>query len=541
MLKTLLNMPELRLNNIEHIDTTFKISASSKSNRSKCTNCAKYSYAIHGRYTRTIVDLAVFENKTILYLVTRKFKCKNLKCPQKVFSEQLPYARKYARRTLRVSKTLELLSIELTCAQGSILSNTLMFPVSNSTLLRIAHKLPLPQIKQPKVLGIDDWAYRKGVSYGTILIDMETSTPIDLLDSREGSELKTWLSKYPDVKIVTRDRASAYSSAVNQACPDAVQVADRFHLYMNLSDALDKYFKSIGSKIRDVVRGEIGESSTCGVKHEQANKPGQQVSNASTAYNDSRLLKFNQVKELQKKNTSNKRISKSLGMGRATVLLYKGLEALPPRERSTTTNINSFTNHILEQLKIEGMKVKDIIKGIKKAGFNGKDTQAYHHINRIKKEFKIEALGFKEVQQQPVKYTRLLSAREMVKYIDLEYDKIQDPYERNYIKTLVQNISEIHIVKKLVQLFKSMLKTGIGNLQKWIQFIKKSKHKLYGLKSFANGLTRDFTAVQNGIKMKWSNGAVEGHVNRIKTIKRQMYGRAGFELLRKKIILSKTG
>ena len=118
---------------------------------------------------------------------------------------------------------------------------------------------------------------------------------------------------------------------------------------------------------------------------------------------------------------------------------------------------------------------------------------------------------------------------------------ITDYHERFYLQTLLDNITELRMVRKLVQIFKTMLARGGGNIRRWIEFVIRSKHKLAGLKSLARGLLRDIEAVHNGIIMPWSNGAVEGHVNRIKSIKRQMYGRASFELLRKKVILSQTG
>ena len=119
--------------------------------------------------------------------------------------------------------------------------------------------------------------------------------------------------------------------------------------------------------------------------------------------------------------------------------------------------------------------------------------------------------------------------------------EIIDPQERHYMQTILEDITELRIVRKLVQIFKTMLSRGRGNIKRWIDFILRSKHKLPGLKTFARGLLRDIEAIENGINMRWSNGAVEGHVNRIKSIKRQMYGRASFDLLRKKVILSRTG
>jgi transposase len=129
----------------------------------------------------------------------------------------------------------------------------------------------------------------------------------------------------------------------------------------------------------------------------------------------------------------------------------------------------------------------------------------------------------------------------LARYIGFNFTDIADHHERFYLQTLLDNIKELRMVRKLVQIFKTMLSRGCGNIRRWIDFIKRSKYKLAGLKTFARGLLRDIEAVENGINMPWSNGAVEGHVNRIKSIKQQMYGRASFELLRKKVILSQSG
>jgi len=252
-------MPFLKFQEIEYSDSIIRIYASVKSRRSRCPSCGKYSKRVHDYYFRTITDLPVFQNKTVILLRTRKFRCGIKYCSRKVFSEQTPDIIRYSRRTKRATKILETFAIELTGRLGSILSEQLHVPASSSTITRIAHGHQPMEITQPRVLGVDDWAYRKGVSYGTILIDMETSRPIELLPSRDGQVLKDWLLKYDDVKIVTRDRASSYAAAIIEACPNAVQIADRFHLLMNLSDALDAYFKSISMRIRSLITDKTNE------------------------------------------------------------------------------------------------------------------------------------------------------------------------------------------------------------------------------------------------------------------------------------------
>lgn len=546
-IKQLIGVPGLIVNNIDFSYSLVTIYASIKAKRGKCPVCEKHSNKIHDHYTRTISDLPVFQNKTTIFLKTRKFKCQNPQCSRKVFSEQTPYILRYSRRTERVSKLLDSLSIELTGKLGSMLSGQLLISVSRSTITRIAHKQQLPQIAQPKVLGVDDFAYRKGVSYGTVLIDMETSKPIDILPSREGKELKKWLLKYPDVNIVTRDRASSYSSAINEVCPSAEQVADRFHLLMNLSDALDKYFKSVNPKIKKLIKEKSNELLKKPDGHITANAKAKTTESISKVQKrveikvDQRQDVFNKVKELEAKGISKRKIARDLGISRNTVQSYLSLESLHSRISSKSTNIELFSQHIVARLNDQGYIMKDIIDEIYELGYKGSRTQAYHNINIIKEEFEIYTPDFAQIQKSRIPYIKPLSSRKLAKYIGSCPTVIKDPDDRKYLQTLLDNISELQVIQKLVQIFKTMIRTGRGNINRWIEFIKRSKYKMTGLTTFANGLLRDIKAVKNGIHMSWSNGAVEGHVNRIKSIKRQMYGRACFDLLRKKVILSQTG
>ena len=545
----LICLPKFTIAKIEHVNASITVFASIKSSRSRCPVCESFSSTVHDIYYRTVADLPAFQNSSVILLKTRKFKCQNPQCFRKVFSEQTPLTvRRYARRTNRVSTLLDSWSIELTGKLGSLISKQQLIAVSISTITRIAHRQPLPVIKQPRVLGVDDWAFRKGVNYGTVLIDMETSRPIELLSSRESADLKEWLAKYPDVEIVTRDRSGAYSSAINEACPDTIQIADRFHLLMNLSDALDTYFKSISQDIRRLIKDKTDEIAKLSV-HTDSGK--EKLNTAIPAIPvtveianipaDQRQDTFNKVKELQAKGIPLRRISKTLGISRNTVRSYFVQESLAPKIHTKSTNFDVFTSHILNRLNTEENKIKKIIDEIVEMGFDGGRTQAYKNINRIISEGNFKAISFTEFQKEMIPYIKPLKSRKLTQYIGCNLADITDPGEREYMQTLLDNLSELQIVRRLVRLFRSMLRRGNGNIQRWIDFIMRSKHKLAGLRNFANGLLRDIQAVENAIRLSWSNGAVEGHVNRIKTKKRQMYGRAGFELLRRKVILSQTG
>ncbi len=178
-------------------------------------------------------------------------------------------------------------------------------------------------------------------------------------------------------------------------------------------------------------------------------------------------------------------------------------------------------NQIAKYMVLDARTVKKIL---------AQSEQAYHNINVIREDNDINVPGFAQVQHSKIPFVKPLSSRKLAKYIGYRLTGISDHYERYYHQTLLDNIAELRIVRKLVQIFKTMLSRGRGNIKRWIDFIIRSKRKLSGLKTFARGMLRDIEAVENGIKMSWSNGVVEGHVNRIKSIKRQMYGRASFEL-----------
>jgi len=228
-------------------------------------------------------------------------------------------------------------------------------------------------------------------------------------------------------------------------------------------------------------------------------------------------------------------------MSRNTVKSYFNQESLSARKSSKSTNIEVFSNLIAARLNEKGHRLVDIFREIKELGFNGGKTQGYINFKLIKENRNIDTIGYPASHQSMSPFIKPLSSRKLSRYIGYDLTDIADHHERFYLQTLLDNITELRIVRKLVRKFKSMLARGCGNIRKWIDFIKHSKYKLAGLKTFARGLLSDIEAVENGINMSWSNGIVEGHVNRIKSIKRQMYGRASFDLLRKKVILSQSG
>jgi transposase len=206
-----------------------------------CPRCRRHSSRVHSYYSRTVADLPWHGVAVRLHLRTRRFRCKNSLCAKRVFCERLPrLVAHYGRKTVRMEDALRLIGFLLGGEAGSRAARKLAMAVSPDTLLRRVRADVKPCSRTPRVLGIDDFAFRKGLSYGSILVDLEKRRVIDLLPDRESAALAAWLRAHPGVEIVTRDRSPTYAAAINEGAPGAVQVADRFHLLMNVRGALEK-------------------------------------------------------------------------------------------------------------------------------------------------------------------------------------------------------------------------------------------------------------------------------------------------------------
>lgn len=230
-----------------------------------CPACGCASRRVHSHYTRRLSDLPWYGRIVEIRLQSRRFRCGDAQCAQQIFTERLPnIVRPKARRTMRLGESQLAIGFAVGGAPGSRLSHKLAMPISGDTLLRMIRAAEFEPAKPLRVVGIDDWAWRKGQRYGTIVCDLERNRIIDLLPNREANTVANWLNRHPGIEIIARDRARFYAEGATRGAPQARQVADRWHLLRNLGDALqaiaDRHRRDIGMAWR---RSQPQHQSVC--------------------------------------------------------------------------------------------------------------------------------------------------------------------------------------------------------------------------------------------------------------------------------------
>lgn len=513
------------------------INASACQSGSYCPACHKKSIRIHSKYYRELSDLPISGSSVRIKLMSRKFFCDNSSCPRKIFTERFTHEiRPHGRRLIRSSNLLCKMALELGGNKGATISRFIGIPISPSTILRIIRRFDIPEKTMISgIIGVDDWAFKKGNTYGTIIVDLTNKEVIDLLPDRSQDSLAKWLKNHPEIRIVSRDRYGPYAMGIQQGAPQAIQVADRFHLLMNLGEATKRMLQSRGKILKEAFNLYNNQPQP-----ESPDKQGQQMEETPpelteddpVIINPKRQHKFDKVKELHGKGYSIRTIARSVKSHRHTVKKYIYMEKLSKRRNRRSTNFDAFQAFVLSKNNTE-KTYKDLYHAILSQGFKGGYSQFCNNMNDLSRRHKV-ILKSSPVKLTPIK-TWSTTKLSLIIYKDKNELNNED---RQFLELLYNNSPEIRETGKLVESFKKLFQSKEdGSLKHWIDGAINSKS---GIKTFAKNLIKDFDAVNNAIITPYSNGQVEGQINRLKNIKRAMYGKASFQLLRK-MVLANSG
>ncbi|HET9643443.1 MAG TPA: ISL3 family transposase, partial [Burkholderiaceae bacterium] len=244
---------------------TITVEARSTVRAAPCPHCRSWSRRLHGAYVRRLAERPVLDRQVVLEVEMRRFKCLNAACPRRTFAEDVhALAGRHQRRTRSHARALHAIGQALGGEAAARLATSLGLHASADTMLRELRRASERKRPAPRVVGIDDWAIRRGHHYGTIVVDLERREPIALFPGREATAVTEWLREHPSIRIVARDRAGAYSEAVQTALPTARQVSDRWHLLCNLRDNVERMLHRLGPQLRQAAQHVIVEGVPLG-------------------------------------------------------------------------------------------------------------------------------------------------------------------------------------------------------------------------------------------------------------------------------------
>lgn len=497
-----------------------------------CPVCQTSSRQVHSYYTRTIEDLCWADRQVRLELHVRRFVCSNTACSRRTFAEQFgEQIKAYARRTKRCASQLQTIGLMLGGNAGARLAEALGIPVSSDTLLRLVRATEVPERSTPEVLGVDDFALRKGVKYGTILLDLERQCLIDLLPDREKATVATWLKSHPGVKMVSRDRGGAYAEAAREAAPEAIQIADRFHLSQNAGEMIVRIMRRNYDRVKEIL-GETPQSA----KPIDQSLPLQRHEADKQVSQQRRMAVYEHVILLYEQGRSQTEIAAQLHMSRKRIREFLKGPPSPPVYKQRSTKLAPYKAYLKQRFAEDGRgNSLQFYREVCSQGYDGCCSVITSYVTQLRQLAGTVAGTGVHQRTQPKPLNDTLPAPSQIRWWFLLPVERLTAKQQAQLLLLCQGEAAFSVSYQLVQAFIALLhqKTDQG-LTEWLDQAQKSA--VAELVSFAKGLVRDEAAVRAGLSLKWSQGQVEGAVNRLKLIKRSMYGRAKFDLLRIRVL-----
>ena len=518
--------PALRYTTHEIQEDIIRIYVVSVRDEVACPCCGTPSDKRHSTYRRAFQDLPVMGLKTEIVIENRIMFCTNPSCSKKTFAEGFNGLDPYARKTKRLWDKIIDVSLDTSSVSAAATLGDGIADITRRTICGLLSREPAVSDKTGcTVLGIDDWAIRKGERYGTVFVDMETHRILDIIDSRETSDVVRALNQYPSVEAVCRDGSFSYKAAVAEALPGAAQISDYFHLLKGLLEACQDYLKKeLGSII---TLSAAAESDTVWNTSRPLTKAEREVSENTERRMERRNKLHSDVLALKAQGKGRYRIAQELGIGEKTAQRYMDPNYTPvdgmTGRRKRRSKVAPYADLVFD-LYEKGLKLTEILGIIQERGYTGKYNALHAYVAREKRNRTRAGASGMTIDRR--------------KAISMLYNPDGSYVSSDGMMRLRCECETYRRIEELVTDFRTMFDTAdTGGLDTWLERAEAFGAKI---KSFAGGVRRDIDAVKAAIQLRLTSGAVEGSVTKIKLAKRIMYGRCGFNLLRGKILRRET-
>jgi transposase len=520
-----------------------------------CPACHQLATRVHSHYFRTLADLPWAQIPVRLHLQVRKLFCDTRHCPRRIFTERLPsVVAPWARRTTRLAEQQRHIGLTAGGSAGARLGAHLTQPASRNTFLHLIRTTPQEDQPPPRVLGIDDWSQRKGHSYRTILVDLERHEPIELLPDREAETVARWLEQHPQVEIIARDRAGAYAEGASKGAPQTIQVADRFHLLRNLQETLTRVLEQHVEDLASldappaslpVADAPTPPDATTATAPAPAHTitvppaaPSPRTQEQAERRRQRRLATYEQVCQLHQEGWSLSAIAQQVGLDRNTVQKYVSAPAFPERQARPprASVLDAYKPYILKRWNEGCHTGVEIWRDLEEQGAECKASTVFRYISRLRQAHGLppkKRVGTTEGEVVDRGGGR--ATPRSLAWAVLRRPEKQDAAEQQRIADLRALHPVLDEAVQLTQEFAGLVRERqAAQLDGWLERARASKAGAF--RSFAASLRRDEAAVRAGMSLSWSTGPVEGEINRLKLIKRTMFGRAKLDLLRQRVL-----
>ena len=535
---------DLEVAGIERIDDVLTIVAVSRQRTPCCPLCDTPAVRVHSRYIRQVADRPCGGQRVRLLLQVRKYFCQETACPRKIFVERLtPFVAPRARVTQRLFQIVQVIGLATGGRLGVQITDRLGIPTSRHTILRRIMALPPDPVGQVIELGIDDFSFRRGRTFGTLVVDLQTRKVLEVLPDRTADTSAAWMSTHPEIELVSRDRGGDYAAAARKAVPGATQTADRFHLLKNLGEALEGMLARHLAAERKR-QTERARASPIPIPTAQTGEPPKALPKnvaVSRAKREVRLAQYQQVVALREQGFSQTAIAHQVGISHATISRWLSNGTFPEQKpRLRSAKVDPYLPQLVERWQTGTTTIAQLHRELVAHGYSHQYNSVYRRLAQCfpegpKKRCTRSLPAGQKKQEVLNQLPRPPVLARQAMFLFLRRPEELGAEDQETLTLLRSLHAEVDQAYELVQQFAHMLRTRTGELlDMWLCRVKASR--IRELQSFVTGVIQDKEAVKAGLTLPASNGLVEGKVNKLKLIKRMGYGRANFPLLRQRVL-----